>query len=604
MMEHEFMDENDSVDQLCMGCLASKDNEGICPMCGFDENNYQSSLHHLPLRTILNGKYFIGRVLGEGGFGITYLGWDLNLDLKVAIKEYYPVGFVTRENTTTNTVAPYIGEKTEFFQNGRKKFVDEAKRLAKFYALPGIVSIKDFFLENGTAYIVMEYVEGETLKNYLSRMGGKLPAEMIFDLMKPLLNSLIEIHKVGIIHRDISPDNIMITKEGNLKLIDFGAAREYTNSGNRSLSVMLKPGYAPEEQYRSRGVQGPWTDIYALCATIYKTITGITPEESIERVYHDELKKPSELGYKINPHQEDAIMKGMAILQNSRYTSIKELYNTIYDLNLIQNIVENKNIFVTHDVVTNQENNKLINSSDRLINSDTTNNTSLDIKIDTDHNRKPSLLINKVFWRLLALLYITSVFLINSYFLYSYKQMINFRGIFMEIYEIRYILFVLLEHTGCESYIAFFDITYTNLIKVLLLSMFNTSLLYFMGKNGGKRILNEMIEKSIISKEKYLKYHNHFLQRYRLSISIGRLIPLYSSFVSYEGGITNIRFQKFFIYSLVGVFIKYVVLSGLYYFIDGFQIMSSVMQSLPFLLTLISAFFVLRIDKVIKSIVR
>jgi len=324
------MKENFSADSLCMCCMSIKNSNGICQNCGFDENNYQLSPHHLPVRTILNGKYLVGRVLGEGGFGITYLGWDLNLDLKIAIKEFYPTGFVMRENTTTNTVTSFTGEKNQFFQSGREKFVGEAKSLAKFYSLPGIVSIKDFFLENGTAYIVMEYVDGLTFKQYLASMGGKIPAAQMFEMMKPLMKSLSEIHTAGIIHRDISPDNIMLTKEGNIKLLDFGAARDFANSGNKSLSVMLKPGYAPEEQYRSKGVQGPWTDIYALCATIYKAITGVTPDESSERIRHDELKKPSELGIAIILQQEAVLMKGIAVLQEERFQNINDLYNALY----------------------------------------------------------------------------------------------------------------------------------------------------------------------------------------------------------------------------------------------------------------------------------
>ena len=262
--------------------MREKPDNGVCPFCGFDEAQYEPSPHHLPPRTILGGKCLIGRVLGEGGFGITYMGWDLNLDLKLAIKEYYPTGYVTRAGTTSNTVTPFRGEKTEFFATGRSRFINEAKTLAKFYTLPGIVSVRDFFLENGTAYIVMEFVEGETLKQRLSRVGGKMAPGEVFELMRPLLRSLAEMHASGLIHRDISPDNIMITPENNIKLIDFGAARDYLDSGNRSLSVMLKPGYAPEEQYFARGQQGPWTDIYALCATIYRAITGITPPESVE----------------------------------------------------------------------------------------------------------------------------------------------------------------------------------------------------------------------------------------------------------------------------------------------------------------------------------
>ncbi|MEN6340764.1 MAG: protein kinase [Clostridiaceae bacterium] len=304
--------------------------EGICPFCGFDSKQYAASPHHLPLKTILAGKYLIGRVLGEGGFGITYLGWDLNLGVKIAVKEYYPMGFVTREHNATSSVLPYVGDKAAFFAAGRDRFVDEAKSLARFYGLPGIVAVKDFFLENNTAYIVMEFVEGKTLKQMLIDAGGKLPAAAVLEMMKPLMRSLSEVHDAGIIHRDISPDNIMVTKEGNVKLLDFGAARDYADSGNRSLSVLLKPGYAPEEQYRTRGVQGPWSDVYALCATIYRAITGVTPPESVERLRADELKAPSALGAAINPAREKALLKGMAVLQNERWQSVIELYEALY----------------------------------------------------------------------------------------------------------------------------------------------------------------------------------------------------------------------------------------------------------------------------------
>ena len=317
-------------DHLCIYCMREKPDSGICPYCGFDEAQYEPSPHHLPPRSILGGKCLVGRVLGEGGFGITYLGWDLNLDLKLAIKEYYPAGFVTRTGTTTNTVTPYRGEKTEFFSTGRARFINEAKTLAKFYTLPGIVSVRDFFLENGTAYIVMEFVEGETLKQRLARVGGKMEASEVFALVHPLLRSLAEMHAAGLIHRDISPDNIMITPEGNVKLIDFGAARDYLDSGNRSLSVMLKPGFAPEEQYFARGQQGPWTDIYALCATIYRAITGVTPPESVERLRNDELKAPSALGVRISPAEEAALLKGMAVSQEERWQTIPELNAALY----------------------------------------------------------------------------------------------------------------------------------------------------------------------------------------------------------------------------------------------------------------------------------
>lgn len=318
-----------SVDTLCMGCFGTLDSPGgICPACGYDETS-QAVLHQLRPRTILNGKYLLGRVLGEGGFGITYIGWDLNLHIKVAIKEYYPTGFVSRETTMSTTVTPFIGSQGDYFLKGRERFINEARALAKFFSLPGIVLVKDYFQENGTAYIVMAYIEGQTLKSYLEEMGGRLPAAQVFDMMKPVMTSLAEVHKSGLIHRDISPDNIMISKEG-LKLLDFGAAREFEDSGNKSLSVMLKPGFAPEEQYRTKGVQGPWTDIYALCATMYKCITGVTPDEALDRIRTDEVTLPSALGVDIDPAREAALMKGMAVLQENRWQSVSELSDALH----------------------------------------------------------------------------------------------------------------------------------------------------------------------------------------------------------------------------------------------------------------------------------
>jgi serine/threonine protein kinase len=312
-----------------MGCFTKKNPPvKICPVCSFDESEADESMHKLPLRTILHGKYLLGKLLGEGGFGITYLGWDLNLDLKVAVKEYYPTGFVHRETSTT--VHPFTGTQGEYFHKGRDKFIKEAKSLAKFFNLPGIVLVKDYFEENGTAYIVMEFIDGLTLKKYLAQSGTNFPSAQIFDLMKPVMSSLAEVHKTGLIHRDISPDNIMINTEGRLKLLDFGAARDYTDSGNKSQSVLIKPGYAPEEQYRAKGKQGPWTDVYALCATIYKCITGVTPDEAIERVRGDEVEPPSKLGVAIAPNQETALMKGLAVYHEDRFQSVQELYDSFY----------------------------------------------------------------------------------------------------------------------------------------------------------------------------------------------------------------------------------------------------------------------------------
>ncbi|MBQ3426404.1 MAG: protein kinase [Clostridia bacterium] len=318
------------IGKLCLGCMSDNPNGGVCPHCGYDAAHYEVPLHHLRPGTILNGKYYLGRALGEGGFGITYIGWDLNLEMKVAIKEYFPGGFVSRDVSNTDAVTVFSGNAAGAFEIGKNKFVNEAKALAKFDNLPGIVSVKDFFLENGTAYISMEFIEGETLKSFLNRNGGKVSPDTVFAMMRPLMKSLIEVHKSGIIHRDISPDNIMITKDSTVKLLDFGAARDISADGNKSLSIQLKPGYAPEEQYRTHGKQGPWTDVYALCATIYRAITGIAPVESLERLQQDTLAMPSALGVNIDPARESAIMRGMSVFANGRQQTVSELYYQIY----------------------------------------------------------------------------------------------------------------------------------------------------------------------------------------------------------------------------------------------------------------------------------
>lgn len=313
----------------CMSPIEETDKE--CPFCG---KPIQAEIpeHHLHPGTVLNEKILVGAALGEGGFGITYIGRDLNLDIKVAIKEYYPNGYVNRSNTTSaNVTVGLSAEKQNFFNKGRERFLREARILAKFYGEPGIVDVRDFFEANNTAYIVMEYLDGQDLKEYLKEKGTISPEHTIRMLM-PVMQSLTKIHKQGLIHRDISPDNIRLVGQG-VKLIDFGAARSVSSEVNKSISVMLKPGYAPEEQYRSKGNQGPWTDVYALCATMYKCITGITPDDSTQRVFSDELKTPTALGITMNETLESALMKGLSVLQKDRYQSVEELINGFKGIN-------------------------------------------------------------------------------------------------------------------------------------------------------------------------------------------------------------------------------------------------------------------------------
>ncbi len=259
-----------------------------CPYCGYVEDTPPESPIHLFPGVLLNERYIVGKVIGYGGFGVTYIAYDCVLQFKTAIKEYLPSEFATRMLGQTN-VTIFGGNKHEQFIDGLNKFTDEAKKLAKFHSEEGIVKVFNTFEENNTAYIVMEYLDGETLADYLERE-KTIPSDKAIEMMKPVIGSLKNVHKHGIIHRDIAPDNVFITKKGDVKLIDFGAARYATATHSRSLTVMIKPGYSPEEQYRSRGDQGSHTDVYAVAATMYKMITGHTPPDALERRAYFENK--------------------------------------------------------------------------------------------------------------------------------------------------------------------------------------------------------------------------------------------------------------------------------------------------------------------------
>ncbi len=323
-----------AVHELCPGCMGRITEEQMqcgCPYCGYRlPKQGEVSPHILPPHTVLQGKYLIGRTLGAGGCGITYLGYDLNLELRIAIKEYYPVGFVARDVSEKLELTAGEGDKGAFFSEGKKKFIQEARMLARFAGLRSIVSVRDYFEENNTCYIIMEYLDGETLKSYLTRRGGRISCDELMRMLQPLLASLNEVHRQGLIHRDISPDNIMILRDGTLKLLDFGSARDMAGNAERSASVMLKPGYAPEEQYRMYGAQGTWTDVYALCATIYRCLTGHTPVDALTRKERDTLIPPSQYGAALTPQQEAALLKGMAVDAGQRYKTIGEFYRGFY----------------------------------------------------------------------------------------------------------------------------------------------------------------------------------------------------------------------------------------------------------------------------------
>lgn len=316
--------------KLCMRCMARKaDEQEACPVCGFIERDFIPEKHHLPPRTILKGQYLVGCALGEGGFGITYIGWDLFLHMPVAIKEYFPSGVVIRDQGQ-HTVNVFAGKDEQSFLLGRDRFFREAQKVARFDNNPGVVSVKNCFLENGTAYIIMEYISGINLGTYAAQRGGKLGFQETLQLLKTPIQTLEELHRYSTYHRDISPENLMFSKTGTVKLIDFGSAME-SDSEKKTRVLMVRSGYSPVEMYSSTGKDGPYSDVYSMAATIYKLITGVTPPAATERLNADSLVRPTMLGVKeISQEQEAALMKGMAVQLNDRYQTMAEFFHDLY----------------------------------------------------------------------------------------------------------------------------------------------------------------------------------------------------------------------------------------------------------------------------------
>lgn len=318
---------------LCIGCMRPLKYDGRCSFCGLNQEEYYAIPRCLQPGAELADRYVIGKVLGEGSFGITYIGWDRFLDIQVAIKEYFPSDMVSRDVICglDNNVYLYESKKKKDYDEYLKKFWNEAKCLSRFNKVEGIVSVKDFFYENNTAYLVMQHVDGISVKEYV-QANGKMPASQVVKAIRPVLLALEQVHNTGIVHRDISPDNLMLKKDGSLVLIDFGAARMRNIDNTKTMTVMFKRGFSPEEQYRYKGKWGPYTDVYSICATIYYMMTGTAPLDSIIRALGDDL--PSLISRKdldISLRQRKAIMKGMAVTAKNRWQSVGELCDALYE---------------------------------------------------------------------------------------------------------------------------------------------------------------------------------------------------------------------------------------------------------------------------------
>ena len=320
---------NISGKQLCQNCFAEITSEP-CGCCGFSSEKYEPDPTVLPCGSVLQGRYAVGKVIGKGGFGITYLAYDTKYDNKVAVKEYYPYGIAMR-NPESTIISVSTDESADVFKKGAEKFYDEARLVAAFNGNPNIVSVYDFFYENDTVYYTMEYLEGNTLKDYVAK-NGVITAEQAVFLADRVSSALMTAHSSNILHRDISPDNIMLCSNGKIKLLDFGAARQVIANASQSLSVILKPGFAPLEQYQKKGRQGPWTDIYSLGATLYYALTTDIPDDPMTRLEDDSEYASNK--YSINSELWEIIYKSTMLKIEERYNNIFEFRTDLSNLSI------------------------------------------------------------------------------------------------------------------------------------------------------------------------------------------------------------------------------------------------------------------------------
>lgn len=312
---------------FCYNCFHDTPDAGAyCPRCGhrFDEANPKGTL---PAGSILNGRYIVGHVLGQGGFGITYKAYDHKRDRVVALKEYYPGALCDRAKNRVSVEA--TSGSIDDFSWGLAQFLKEADTLARLSGVPGITHVHEYFEENGTAYFCMDYVEGQDLLHWVDARGGKVGWDELAGVVRPVMEALSTVHQTGLIHRDVTPENIVVDGKGHGVLLDFGAARVSLAGRSQSLSVVLKRGYAPKEQYFRRGHQGPWTDVYAMGATIYRCLTGKVPTESLQRADSlaqgrtDPLRPPSDYA-KVDRRVEKAVTKALEVDASRRYQTMGE----------------------------------------------------------------------------------------------------------------------------------------------------------------------------------------------------------------------------------------------------------------------------------------
>ncbi len=301
---------------LCSGCFAPIKKEP-CRKCGFSEESYVPDSMTLPVGTVLMGNFVIGRVLGRGGFGVTYLAYDVKYGKVIAVKEYFPIELALRRPGETGLMVR-DRKSAELFKSGVLKFYNEAGFIARFAEDAGVVRVYQFFYENNTAYFTMEYLTGMTLKDYVTNC-GRLTAGQALRVAEQAAATLRQIHSQNVLHRDVCPDNIMLCSDGSVKILDFGSARQVFPEGSQLLTVILKPGFAPIEQYMRKGRQGEWTDIYALAASVYYGLTGQIPENPQNRLEDD--SDMADNRYRIDPQLWAVLYKAMMLKYTDRYAT-------------------------------------------------------------------------------------------------------------------------------------------------------------------------------------------------------------------------------------------------------------------------------------------
>ncbi|WP_432627733.1 protein kinase domain-containing protein [Brotaphodocola sp.] len=321
----------------CYNCMKEyPDGFDVCPHCGYDRTKENENLYYLnPGTELSNGRYLIGRAINAGGFGIVYKAWDHVLNKELAIKEYFPGGIASRQPGSSE-VQIYSEKRIQAYEEEKQRFLNEARTVAKFNDHPNIVDVYDFFEENHTAYMVMEYMDGMNYKEFVRSQGGKVKPQIAVSVALAVLDALREVHKANIIHRDINPNNIFICKSGVVKLFDFGTARIQ----KMDMTTVLTPGYAPPEQYSTGAKQGAWTDLYAVGATTYYALTGIKPEESTDREQEDHVIPPHEVDAEIPLELSNTIMRAMAVKPELRFQNTEQFRDALMKKKNVRNVEE------------------------------------------------------------------------------------------------------------------------------------------------------------------------------------------------------------------------------------------------------------------------